>query len=224
MSSFKFKSRAIPKTANGLKRVTHAESDKAVHFGDSDEAGSDDDGQQLAKRRYVDVIGDEDEERPATTVKQNRTEGERAAQGEIEEGDKKPKSQIVQLIEKRKALHSEAEPLDETEAFKRDIEACPDVTLDSYHKVSIEDFGKSLLKSMGWREDQEEKTQVREIRMRQPRLGLGATPLPPEEAKKKRQRDRRRLANSANGAKMRNESSNSLPEKSEIDSRRNHPD
>ena len=52
-----------------------------------------------------------------------------------------------------------------------------DVTADSYKKIGIEDFGKSILKKFGWKEPEKPDERFSKPMLpRHQRLGLGATP------------------------------------------------
>lgn len=71
--------------------------------------------------------------------------------------------------------------LSEGDAYRRAIEAAPDVsTLDDYERVPVEEFGAALLRGMGWKEGDAKKGRVdrpKDVKRRQNLLGLGATEL-----------------------------------------------
>jgi hypothetical protein len=71
--------------------------------------------------------------------------------------------------------------LTEGDAYRRAIEAAPDVsTLDDYERVPVEEFGAALLRGMGWKEGDAKKGRVerpKEAQRRQNLLGLGAKEL-----------------------------------------------
>ncbi|PWN26826.1 hypothetical protein BDZ90DRAFT_193016 [Jaminaea rosea] len=72
-------------------------------------------------------------------------------------------------------------PLDEEAAFRQDASTRPDApTLEDYAATPVEDFGKALLRGMGWKEGQgagkggKGPTSSREVVKRSALLGLGA--------------------------------------------------
>ena len=45
--------------------------------------------------------------------------------------------------------------MDETEAFRKDVEKLPDeATMEDYERVPVEQFGAALLRGLGWKEGQ----------------------------------------------------------------------
>jgi hypothetical protein len=69
-----------------------------------------------------------------------------------------------------------AGPISEQDAYKRAIQAAPDVsTLEDYERVPVEEFGAALLRGMGWKG--EKRASVKDIKRRQNLLGLGAKEL-----------------------------------------------
>jgi G patch domain/KOW motif-containing protein len=81
----------------------------------------------------------------------------------------------------------------ETQQFKKDLLELPDeADVDAYDSMPIEDFGKAMLRGMGWIEGKavgrNSKGKVVEPVVNVPRpdrLGLGAAPKPPEVKEKK---------------------------------------
>lgn len=78
------------------------------------------------------------------------------------------------------SLH--AMPLNEEEAFRKDASTRPDVpTLEDYAATPVEEFGKALLRGMGWKEGMgagkggKGPTTPAEVKKRSALLGLGAT-------------------------------------------------
>ena len=70
--------------------------------------------------------------------------------------------------------------MDKEEYFKMELDALPeenDVHSDSFNKVRIEDFGRAMLRGMGWDGKSTVSSSVYEIKPRPDRLGLGALPL-----------------------------------------------
>mmetsp|Transcript_4417 Transcript_4417/g.6589 ORF Transcript_4417/g.6589 Transcript_4417/m.6589 type:complete len:415 (+) Transcript_4417:138-1382(+) len=79
---------------------------------------------------------------------------------------------------------------DEKLKFKRDLEMRPKEHEGQFDKVEIEDFGRAMLRGMGWKDEKKEKDKVKAtILMPRPQmLGLGALPKPAanaSDAKKK---------------------------------------
>ncbi|KAK8829515.1 hypothetical protein WA577_007079 [Blastocystis sp. JDR] len=73
-----------------------------------------------------------------------------------------------------------AESMSHDEYFKRMMDALPeecDVHGDAYEHIKIEDFGKAVLRGMGWDGKNNVDPSVYEIKPRPERLGLGAMPL-----------------------------------------------
>jgi G patch domain/KOW motif-containing protein len=90
-----------------------------------------------------------------------------------------------------------AEIVDEREKFQKDLESRPeDVEQTAYEEMPVEEFGKALLRGMGWKEGEgigkSNKVDAPVIQYipRPERLGLGAAPKkveePPPSASKKR--------------------------------------
>ena len=152
-----------------------------------------------------DEILDETDEQPRKKKKQN-TFLARIARGELEsqktiqiEITEEEKIELKRIEEEKKKL-----PLlmrnkipglddikDEEERFKADIASRPDeCSLEDYNTVTIEDFGKGLLMSMGWKGGKiglngRGLDKPIEYISRPDRLGLGAIPKPETDEKKK---------------------------------------
>ena len=80
----------------------------------------------------------------------------------------------------------------ELQAFKEDMEDLPDqASMDDYEDMPIEDFGKAMLRGMGWEEGKAvgrmHKGMVEAVEFipRPGRLGLGAQPATKDEPQKK---------------------------------------
>ncbi|KAI8992282.1 DExH-box splicing factor binding site-domain-containing protein [Pilobolus umbonatus] len=100
------------------------------------------------------------------------------AMGVEEEKEEGPKKVIV---------------MDETTAFRNDIEDRPDeTTMDDYENVPVEEFGAALLRGLGWNEGEgigrnrknEKAPVLTPVKQREALLGLGAKPEDIEKSKK----------------------------------------
>jgi hypothetical protein len=87
----------------------------------------------------------------------------------------------------RRLAQLPSDQLDAKEVLKRDMDALPDESGINYQAVSVEDFGKRLLQSMGWREGmvvgRNQKVKMNPLPKQEPRperLGLGASINPGE--------------------------------------------
>uniref|UniRef100_A0A7S0BRL5 Spp2/MOS2 G-patch domain-containing protein n=1 Tax=Rhodosorus marinus TaxID=101924 RepID=A0A7S0BRL5_9RHOD len=160
---------------------------------DGFDAEENDDERETAdgRRKYVATVGTEDNQ--DANKPEEKVEDLIVPVVTIESG----LSQIERLMKKRQQLKEAGISMDEDAIFKRDIESLPETSADSYNRLSVENFGKSLLKGMGWREGTDKHVEMKQPKIRQPRLGLGATPLPPDEAQRKRKLDKIKLAKMA---------------------------
>ncbi|KAK8801512.1 hypothetical protein WA171_004652 [Blastocystis sp. BT1] len=80
------------------------------------------------------------------------------------------------------------ETMDKEEYFQKELEVLPeacDVRGDSYQRIRIEDFGKAILRGMGWDGKENVDSSVYEIKPRPDRLGLGAMPLVMDKQRRK---------------------------------------
>ncbi|KAK8822143.1 hypothetical protein WA538_000231, partial [Blastocystis sp. DL] len=78
--------------------------------------------------------------------------------------------------------------MDKEEYFQKELDALPeacDVHGDAYARVPIEDFGKAVLRGMGWDGKETVDSSVYEIKPRPDRLGLGAIPLVMDKQRRK---------------------------------------
>lgn len=74
---------------------------------------------------------------------------------------------------------------DEDEKLRFELSARPEADPSAFDRVPIEDFGKAMLRGMGWKPGVNDGAKVVELVRRPERLGLGATPKqPPPGAKK----------------------------------------
>lgn len=78
------------------------------------------------------------------------------------------------------------EPISEAEAFARDVSSRPDApSLNAYNRMPVEEFGAALLRGMGWKGPESDKTRNDKTRtvdidgaLRRPAfLGIGAKPM-----------------------------------------------
>uniref|UniRef100_A0A7S3ECR3 Spp2/MOS2 G-patch domain-containing protein n=2 Tax=Rhodosorus marinus TaxID=101924 RepID=A0A7S3ECR3_9RHOD len=163
---------------------------------DGFDAEEEDDEREIpdGRRKYIATVGPEENEEAKKS--EDTVEGSIIPVVVKDSGS----SQIQRLMKKRQQLKDEGISMDEDAIFKRDVESLPETSADSYERLPIENFGKMLLKGMGWQEGTDKHVEVKQPKIRQPRLGLGATPLPPDEAKRKRKLDKIKLAKMAASA------------------------
>ncbi|SCV67174.1 BQ2448_5820 [Microbotryum intermedium] len=125
-------------------------------------------------------------ERPITVTEAPQTEEQRAlnelissASG-LANGDSKPSVEVIYS-----AADARNAPIDESDAFKRDVETRPDQsTLEDYARVPVGEFGAAMLRGMGWKPGQAASRSGRsgpvEAFVPKPRpamLGIGARPI-----------------------------------------------
>ena len=107
------------------------------------------------------------------------------------QGDDTPK-RTTQEDRSRESFIGKSLQEKELQAFKEDIEDLPNqASMDEYESMPIEDFGKAMLRGMGWEEGKAVGRMHRgmveavEFLPRAGRLGLGAQPAVKEEHQKK---------------------------------------
>ncbi|KAK9473107.1 DExH-box splicing factor binding site-domain-containing protein [Dipodascopsis tothii] len=92
-------------------------------------------------------------------------------------GDGRPRSTRTIAVA---ASAGRVRPLSEDDAYRRDVEARPDVpSLDQYEAVPVEEFGLALLRGMGYKDDEDPAAAPAERSRRPAFLGLGAKPFEP---------------------------------------------
>src|SRR5690606_34111348 len=131
--------------------------------------------------------------RPGSKKAQEETskpEAEEAEKSTEDAQDDKPPPYTENLTEDEVALRALLDPnsrqtagapifipaANEDEAFRKDHERLPSpATIESYAAIPVEEFGKAMLRGMGWVEGKDKnKNQKNEVKKRQPLLGLGA--------------------------------------------------
>jgi G-patch domain len=110
-----------------------------------------------------------------------RTDDERAIEALMGVVSDNKVSNLVIPIAKAPPEEDYQGHISENDAYRRAIEAAPDVsTLEDYERIPVEEFGAALLRGMGWKEGDGKNGKVerpKEVKRRQNLLGLGATEL-----------------------------------------------
>ncbi|KAI5451672.1 DNA primase large subunit Spp2 [Naganishia albida] len=185
----------IPESRRGVADTTvEREGDEPVRAGLQIVSHSVNDNAPVVKSEFSETVVAQEEKPSAPETIEQRAMRELmiSAENGGEEANAH-KDMVIGL--QNDALNLRDLPVDETDAYRRDVLTRPEVsTLDDYSEVPIEAFGEAMLRGMGWRPDAPSSAPGVHAPQRRPEgLGLGATaraaPLDDKGKKAKRKED-----------------------------------